>query len=91
MRWLLEKEPGSDTRLLVGSVARMTPQWLYPFDPDKTRRNGLFFLTGGGRSVDVFWSGGATLCQAVMEMMTIVTKQGDPAPVLLLAPGRPSV
>ena len=77
MRWLLEKEPGSHTRLLVGSVARITPQWLYPFDPDKTSRNGLFFLTGGGRSVDVFWSGGATLGQAVMEMMTIVTKQGD--------------
>ena len=53
MRSLLEKEPGSETRLLVGSVASLTPQWLYPFDPDKTSRSGLFFLTGGGRSVDI--------------------------------------
>ena len=46
---LLEKEPGSETRLLVGSVARISPRWLYPFDPAQTSKNGLFFLPGGGR------------------------------------------
>ena len=46
---ILEKEPGSETRLLVGSVARISPRWLYPFDPAQTSKNGLFFLPGGGR------------------------------------------
>ena len=51
---LLEEGPGSDARLLVASTAQMEPQWLYPFDPLKTSYNGLFFLPGGQRFVDVF-------------------------------------
>ena len=46
---LLEEDPGSETRLLVGSVAGLRPQWLYPFDPQLTSNNGLFFLPGGAR------------------------------------------
>ena len=46
---LLEEDPGSETRLLVGAVAGLSPQWLYPFDPQLTSDNGLFFLPGGQR------------------------------------------
>ena len=49
MKSLLESDPGSETRLLLGSVARLKPQWLYPFDPELTSTSGLFFLPGGGR------------------------------------------
>ena len=53
IRKIVSEEPGSDTRLVIASFVNLQPKWLYPFDPLKTSQNGLFYLPGGKRYVQI--------------------------------------
>ena len=44
---ILDKEPGSQSRLFVGGATEMVPRWLYPFDPEQTSYSGQFWLADG--------------------------------------------
>jgi serine protease inhibitor len=44
---LLEREPGSGARVLVGGAAALQPTWLHPFDPEQTSYSGQFWLPDG--------------------------------------------
>lgn len=50
---IMSKEPGSQTRLLVGGAAEMVPRWLYPFDPEQTSYSGQFWLPDGATRLTV--------------------------------------